>query len=339
MNRFCGRHTECACYFLSVVVTCLSITLCRAQPFDEAPRKLSVMTWNVEWMFDDYTGDNRSDLAREQSAPSKERWLDKVAAVAKVIADSQAHIVALQEIEGDQTLAAIAQQIKTKHRTSYRYAFIQGTDRFTEQDVGFLFRGGLFAYRRQEQSKTMFDSGKFYNLSKHLFGEFRWSNVASPLTVLNIHLRATAEAEEPRVKQATLARHWVEPLLAAGHDVIVLGDFNSETRAGDQHSDVGVLSNHASDQPLVDLLTRLEDPKQPTHLILDRQFDRVMVSRSLIEDEPGLDWSLDRVRILSQETVRGRRDGHEHWDQRLTMPVGELDTSDHFPVVAEFSLK
>ena len=42
-----------------------------AQPYDPAPSELHVMTWNVEWMFDDELGDNKSDLSREQSAPSE----------------------------------------------------------------------------------------------------------------------------------------------------------------------------------------------------------------------------------------------------------------------------
>jgi endonuclease/exonuclease/phosphatase family metal-dependent hydrolase len=322
-----------------VSITALSTASCVAQPFDPAPTTLSIMTWNVEWMFDDYTGDNRSKLSKEQSAPSREAWKAKVTEVAKVIAQSKATIVALQEIESDQTLAAIAQELKATHQLRYRYAFIQGTDSFTEQDVGFLVQGGLTSYRRQEQSKAMFDSGTYYNLSKQLFAEFRWENVESPLTLLNVHFRATEGAEDFRVRQAKLARHWSEPMLAARQDVVILGDFNSETKAGELRSDVGAIIGDGQSPTMVDLLTRSENPTAQTHLILDRQFDRIMVSQSMLDDGPGLDWSFHGIEILSQAIIRGKRDGQEHWDQRLTMSSEELDVSDHFPVLAKFELK
>lgn len=322
-----------------LIFACLFAPKAHAQPYDTAPRTLSIMSWNVEWMYDDYTGDNRSQLAQEQSAPNAEVWRDKVAAVAEVIANSQADIIALQEIEGDQTLLAIAEQIKSTHQRSYRYAFIQGTDRFTEQDVGLLVRSGLVSYRRQEQSKAMFDSGMYYNLSKHLIGEFRWENVESPLTVMNVHFRATAEAEEFRVRQAKLARHWLEPNLARGEDVILLGDFNSEAPPGVVEGDIAAIAGESGKPQMVDLLARLENPQASTHLILDRQFDRIMVSQSLLEDGPGLDWSFASIRILTDEIIRGQRDGEEHWDKRLSEPTPELDVSDHFPVIATFELK
>ncbi len=311
----------------------------RAQPFDPAPKSLTVMTWNVEWMYDDYTGDNRSKLANEQSAPNAETWKRKLAAVAEVIANSKADVIALQEIEGDQTLRAIIERLKAEHQTSFRYAFIQGTDSFTEQDVGLLVRGGLVSYRRHEQSKAMFDSGQYYNLSKHLAAELRWEDVASPLTIMNVHLRATEEAEDLRVRQAKLARHWLEPALDRGEDVILLGDFNSEATPGVLEGDIAAVSGGTSRPHMIDLLTRLDNPLASTHLILDRQFDRMMVSVSLMEDGPGLDWCFESIQILTEEIIRGQRDGEEHWAERLNSSHPDLDVSDHFPVVATFKLK
>ncbi len=90
---------------------------------------------------------------------------------------------------------------------------------------------------------------------------------------------------------------------------------------------------------MIDLLTRLEDPAQPTHLVVDRQFDRILVSRSLLEDGPGLDWSFDSIAILRQDVIRGQPDGAQHWQHRLDAAFGELDISDHFPVLARFKLK
>jgi endonuclease/exonuclease/phosphatase family metal-dependent hydrolase len=329
-----------------VVMTCMALAIgglpctAKGQPYDVAPRVLRVVTWNVEWMFDDYTGDNRSDLAKEQSAPSREYWEAKLDGVAEVLAGINAHIIALQEIEGDQTLSELSRVLREKHRQSFRMAFIQGSDRFTEQDVGVLVRSGMIAYSRREQSKAMFASEQFYNISKHLFVEMRWNNVDNPLTLLNVHFRATADAEEFRLRQARLARHWLEPALARGEDVIVLGDFNSEAEPGVVERDIAVLAGASSAEPLIDLVSLLPDNRASTHLILDRQFDRIMVSRSMMEDGPGLDWVFQDIRLVQEPIYRGAKDGAEHWSRRLTAsPADDLDLSDHYPVVATFKLQ
>lgn len=316
------------------------------QPYDSAPPSLQVMTWNVEWMFDDELGDNRSSLAREQSAPSRAYWEAKRDGVAAVLAEHKPQIVALQEIEGLQTLIEIIARLKSEYGLSYRYAFIQGSDSFTEQDVGLLVRGGLASYRRHEQSWRMFESQQFYNLSKHLVAEFRWEDVASPLTVMTLHLRATAEAEDIRIKQARLARHWLERQLSAGEDVILLGDLNTEHpvagepgHATSVGGDVAAIVGRADQPQLVDLLAHLADTAQSTHLVLEKQFDRIFVSQSLLVDGEGEDWCFAKIEVLPEAVVRGRRDGQEHWSQRRTLPVEGFDLSDHYPVIATFELR
>lgn len=311
----------------------------RAQNLDTPPNQLTVMTWNVEWMFDNNIRDNRSKVAKEQSAPSEKSWRAKLEGVANVLAQAKPHIVALQEIEGDQTLKEIARQIKMKSGLEYRYAFVEGTDTYLEQDVGILSRSGLVSFRRNKQSRSMRESGKFYNVSKHLIAEFRWRGIKRPMTVMTVHYRATEEAENKRVKQARLSRYWLEAPLQAGHDVIILGDFNSEHSAGTRRGDIAALAGSGGAPPLFDLIANLPNPKSPTHLILNRQFDRIMASQSLLEDESGKDWSFEGIKILDRAVVRGRKDGREHWDDRLTMDPKELDLSDHHPVVATFRLR
>jgi endonuclease/exonuclease/phosphatase family metal-dependent hydrolase len=317
---------------------------------DPAPKQLVVMTWNVEWMFDDDTSDNRSQLAREQSAPSADHWQWKVDAVADAIAKCDATIVALQEIEGAQTLSDIAGALRRRHHMVYRAAFIQGSDSFTEQDVGILQRSGLMHYRRHEQSKMMFDSELYYNVSKHIVGMFQWQGVESPLTIMNVHLRATADAESERSRQGRLARAWLEPEIAAGEDVIILGDLNSEHSTGEAAGEMLYLlggseaadGTGASDRrEMVDLLSRAAADARRTHLILDKQFDRILVSPSLMVDDPqSRDWVFSKIVVRSELVVRGAgSDGPAHWSERLTMPIAELDVSDHSPVVATFELR
>ena len=306
---------------------------------DAPPQNLVVASWNVEWMYDDDKSDNRSDLSKEQSAPSKAFWQQKVTSVATAIAAMKPDIIALQEIEGDQTLIAIAAELRQKHNVNFRHAFITGSDRATEQDVGILFRNGLTQYRRHEQNREMFDSNNYYNLSKHLVAEFSWKSVASPLTLMTVHMRATADAEELRTKQGRLARYWLNPQITRGEDVILLGDLNSEHAVGNNTGDMNELTGTAKPPALVDLLKFAPDNQKTTHMILPRAFDRILVSQSMVDDGPGTDWVFKQIEVRKDLVVRGKMDGQEHWDNRLTMPLDELDTSDHAPVVATFELK
>lgn len=317
----------------------LPFTHAGAQPFDAPPRELRIMTWNVEWMFDAYHGDNRSKLSREQSAPTEEFWEAKLAAVTELLARYQPDIIALQEIEGAQTLRQIGERLRQQHQLIYQYAFIEGSDSFTEQDVGCLSRSGLCSFKRHVQSQTMYDSHQYYNLSKHLACEFRWAGLDNPLVVLTVHLRATPEAEDLRVRQARLARHWLQPDLAAGRDVILLGDLNTEQTVLSPAAEIAEIVGTDASPQMVDLLGHASNPNQSTHLVLEKQFDRVFVSPSLMQDGPGEDWSFEKIEVLPDGIVRGQPDGEQHWHNRLTIAIDELDISDHYPVMATFILK
>ena len=329
-----------------VLATAVGGQTVHGQPYDAPPQNLRVMTWNVEWMFDDNSADNRSALAIDQSAPSQAYWHAKRDGVATVLAKHRPNIVALQEIESEHTLTEIVEQLQRRHGLTYRCAFMPGRDRFTEQDVGLLYGQGLVSFGRYEQSKQMFNSQQFYNLSKHLVSEFRWEDLDSPLTVMNVHLRATADAEAVRIKQVRLARHWLTPQLQSNQDVILLGDFNTEQLAlgadtpfNTANEMAVVTSKNEDNVRMVDLLAHLPDTSQPTHAFLKKQFDRILVSQSLMVDGPGKDWCFLKIEILDDAIVRGQRDGFEHWTQRLSLGVDEFDLSDHHPVMATFELR
>ncbi len=56
--------------FVGVFTYLLLVYQNLSAPGDEMPDAISVATWNVEWFFDDYHGNNRSDLAKRLSAPT-----------------------------------------------------------------------------------------------------------------------------------------------------------------------------------------------------------------------------------------------------------------------------
>ncbi|MEI8211397.1 MAG: endonuclease/exonuclease/phosphatase family protein [Planctomycetota bacterium] len=311
---------------------------------DRAPQTLKIATWNLEWFFDDFKGNNRSDVAKEQSAPSREEWDWRVNTFAAAIAKFEPTILAVQEIEDRTVMQALTKVLKERHDLSYRVAFIEGFDSGTEQDVAVLFRSGLVELSRREQNSSMFGSNEFYNLSKHLIARFEWQDGDRliPMSLLVLHLRATADAAELRTKQAKLAHLWMSRAIANGENVLILGDLNVEEAAGQIQPDgdgmyrlLGLDSEDPKDD-LIDLLERVPAEARRTHLILDKQFDRILASPPLVDGTGG--YALSKIEVLSQFNIRGTGPDADHWDTRFTKPFDERDLSDHHPVMATFEL-
>lgn len=128
--------------------------------------------------------------------------------------------------------------------------------------------------------------------------------------------------------------------------MIVLGDFNSEevgleTRAG---SDIGIASgletvDTADD--LIDLSQHLPQGERQTHMLLGRQFDRILCSRSLLEDDPTKpDLVFAKIEVIRSLSVRGTADVPlQHWEEYWSLPEAERDLSDHYPVMATFEVR
>lgn len=316
----------------------------RAWSADRAPQELKIATWNLEWFFDDFKGNNRSDVAKEQSAPSREEWEWRVGNFAAAIAKFEPTILAVQEIEDRGVMQNLTKVLKEKFNQSYRVAFIEGFDSGTEQDVALIFKSGLVEIARREQNNAMFESKEFYNLSKHLITRFEWQHGdrVIPLTILNLHLRATADAAELRQKQARLAHAWMRKGIASGENVLILGDLNVEESAGEVKADgdgmhllLGRGTSSANDD-LVDLLERAPAEKRRTHLILDKQFDRILASAPMVDGTGG--YRFRGIEVLSQWNIRGAGADADHWDTRYTKDYAERDLSDHHPVMVTFEL-
>lgn len=309
-----------------------------------APRPLRVATWNVEWFFDHRTDDNASELARKQSPPTEQDWRAKLRAVAEVIAGIRPHILALQEVESLDVLEELVQELKQQHDLHFEIAFVQGYDRYTEQDVAFLYRGPLRRVTRYEQTPAQYSTQAFANVGKHLEVEFEFQVEGRPrrLLLFTAHLRSSASAAPQRAQQAGLIRQWLSDPIARQASLIVLGDFNSEEPIGvpDPASELGVLLSPASPggvPALVDLHSQLPADQQSTH-IAGKAYDRILISPGLLEDRPDLtDLVLRGVQRRADLVTRGARDRpSDHWGRYWKLDPAQRDVSDHYPVVADF---
>ena len=312
---------------------------------DELPEEITIATWNLEWFYDANQGDNRSPLARAQSAPSEEEWHWKRDHVAKVIAELKPTILALQEIENRQVLRELTQQLESKHQLKYRIAFVEGWDTYTEQDVAVLYQGGLVQYSRHEQSRDMFESQQYYNVSKHLITHFHWQSGdhIEKLALVNVHFRAGQRGASLRQRQAKLIRHWIDPYVRRGENVVVIGDVNSDEdcQQPDVACEVGLLCGRTqpATMQLTDLHRHLQPGQQATHMI-GKQFDRILVSPGMQQDDPAKrDLVFESIRSGKKLVVRGKQADTEHRDIYYKISQQERDVSDHYPLMATFKTR
>jgi endonuclease/exonuclease/phosphatase family metal-dependent hydrolase len=313
---------------------------------DPPPDKLIVATWNLEWFFDDYTGDNYQELPKQQSAPTAEDWGWKLAGVAKAIAEMKPTILALQEVENRRVLFYLTRKLKADYGLDYTVAFVEGDDFFTEQDVAVLAQSGLVGFAFKRQTKEMFDSQSFYNVSKHLFCLFEWTvgDQKLELLVVNVHFRAMPEALALRLRQARLIRHWINDGVKAGRNTIVLGDINTEetyetTTSGGDLGMLRGLDTATTDDDLTDLFQFYRGESKETHLI-HKQFDHILVTPSLVKPPPR--WpalEFKAIDVRRDLVIRGAGQDKDHLDGFWKIPAAERDISDHYPVVAEFTVK
>ncbi len=324
----------------------------------------SIMTWNLEWFYDENPSDNRSKLAKEKAAPSRDQWNWRRDSIAAAIAEANPSVCAVQEAESRQVLWYLTKAIERNHSLVYREMCPESKDVFTEQDVGFLYRSPaeLVATTLFSPSSADRASGDFYDVSKHVLGVFEIAtgttsdhvNVTERVMVMNVHLRSTADAENIRVRQARLIYHWLAEYIRQGQNVIILGDFNTETKPHSEANRPASIASGLSDMEvasgleqrelahrLVDLQTFQTPGKTQTHLLSDRSFDRILVSQSLIDDDPNRrDLVFESVEVRRDLAVQGGVDQpEEHWERYWQMPRDQRDLSDHFPVMAKFKIQ
>jgi endonuclease/exonuclease/phosphatase family metal-dependent hydrolase len=312
-----------------------------------------VATWNLEWFFDEHTGDNYGKVPREQSAPSRDDWNWKRDGVAAAIAKMQPDILALQEVENQQVLYYLTQRLRKQHMLEYRIAFVQGSEFYTEQDVALLYRSGLAELGRWEISREHYQDNRYFSVAKHLFAKFQWGEgpQQEELVVVNVHLRARADKADLRRRQARQLNHWLRRLSPTQRNqLLILGDFNTEARGGswqtpaegrptaiDQLPDLGILCRGADPQR-TDLHQFMRQQDRATHLS-GGQFDRILAAPGLMADDPARrDLVFRRVRVARELAINKGPD-KTHWDAYWSIPAAERDLSDHYPVVAEFDFR
>jgi endonuclease/exonuclease/phosphatase family metal-dependent hydrolase len=319
-----------------------------------------IMTWNLEWFYDDDPNDNYSKLAKEQTSPSRAKWDWKRDGVAAAIHQVNPSVAAFQEVENRRVLWYLGRALSRNHNVGYREICIEGDDVFTEQDVGFIYRSGDDSSKRSllqiepllsatlGRSAAMRRDDNTAEVSKHLLVNYELSlgETTETVSVLTLHLRAREEAVQTRTKQARTIHSWLADKIRSGHNVIVLGDLNTEetiipaTPGTDMAAVCGLDTPDQTDD-LVDLHRQLPEKERPTHLIPGKAFDRILVSPALLDDAPNrIDLTFTKIERLKSLSVNGNSDvPDEHWNNYWNIEDANRDLSDHWPIMATFEFK
>lgn len=296
-----------------------------------------IATWNLEWFFDEDTGDN-SQLGAQQSAPSEQEYEARVTQIAKAIESMDVRIIALQEIENQQVVDDVVEELNNDSR-SFSVQFVQGLDTFTGQDVAFLVDSSLSTSNVSRFTRDSSDPNQPRNVSKHL--RIDTSIGGEDVTLITAHLIATSSNR--RRQQARTLRTWITPLI--GGNLIVLGDLNSRLDPGDMRgdTDLGIIlgfGTPSTDDDLVDSHTLMPGGVETATHVGGSALDRVFLSQSL-SDSTGLRVAASSiaVQIRKDLAIVGAQDGAGTNGRSVAYQLGpnEQDASDHFPVIVNLT--
>ena len=174
--------------------------------------ELIVGTFNVEWL-----GDGINDR--------KDRTEEDYKTISKIIAEMNADVLGLQEIENETTIKKILKYLK-----GYKYKITQNN---SAQNVAFLYNSKIKIKRSFEYDKIDFQDR---STRPALVMELKKGNL--DFVISNIHFKSTSHYDNTeekrersysiRTKQAEEMSYFVDSILNSKNekDVIILGDFN-----------------------------------------------------------------------------------------------------------------
>jgi endonuclease/exonuclease/phosphatase family metal-dependent hydrolase len=179
---------------------------------------LRIASYNVENLFDLYKGgyEYKEYIPYGKSRWNKENYRKKLKNIARVIADIDADIIALQEIESARALKDLKTAIKNAG-VYYPYAKIANRKNTTIK-VAILSKKPFVHNKEIEIDKTF----RFRNIL-----EVKFNIDGHELYIFNNHWKSKAGPESMRLKSALRLKQRIKQI---GFDkyIILLGDFNSD---------------------------------------------------------------------------------------------------------------
>jgi endonuclease/exonuclease/phosphatase family metal-dependent hydrolase len=283
---------------------------------------LRIATVNGEFLFDGEGDEGEATFPWKGDPAAARAHRDAIARVVRML---DADLVVMPETENVGVLERmIAESLADLGYTPH---LVPGLDRFTGQNVGLLARVPVDSVGRISDMVPVGVTEQRYGVSKNMW--VRLTLLGRPTTLVGVHFLAQPDNPERRPRreaQAEVIRRFVAQEMAAGREVVALGDFNDfddavPDRSGNRPiSDVLALIKRAGDGPADDLVNVLGDVPQADRFtaLYDRNNNGVI--------EEGELSAIDHI-LLSPglyRLVRDVRYVHSHDPREVT---------DHFPIV------
>lgn len=267
------------------------------KPIDPDPEFVHIGTFNIAWL-----GDGVKDRVR--------RRVEDYARIAELIRDSDAEILALQEIENEGALNGLK-----RYLPGWNFA-IADTD--GPQNLAFLYKDYIeldtvFTYQAVKVNKRTRPA----LIAKAKMGNFDFY-------LMNVHFKSTSrydDTEEKRQASFKMRRfqskavvNWIDSILSNDieKDLIILGDFNDNPDRGEKSNISLIVDNNE-----MNFLTRgLRSCKNPNWDMIDH----IIVTNS----------SYDRYFRNSRRVVSQYSMFNDDEAKRI---------SDHCPVIATFDVR
>ena len=287
---------------------------------------LRIGTFNGEFLFDG-EGDEGQATFDWKGDPAKARAHRD--AVGGSIRKLDADVLILTETENLGALQALADE--SLAGLSYAATLVDGFDDFTGQDVGLLSRLPVAESGRTDERVPVGTSDRTYGVSKNLWArlDLPLPGGPVPVTIIGVHFLARPddlERRDRREAQAEVIRRLVAAEVAAGREIIAVGDFNDfddvtpDRRGSVPITDVLATVKRAGPGPEDDLVNVMGDVPQSERFtaLYDRNGNGSI-------DEGELS-AIDHVLLSPALYARVREVRYA--------PVHDPRTvSDHFPVV------
>jgi len=306
------------------------------------PNKLTLMQYNVEWLFLDYysAADCPGNGCTWHNESEAEEHLGYVY---NVIDKINPDIINFCEIEGCDELNALINLLDTDEYNPY---LIKGTDTATGQNVGMLTKidPTISLYRVSDRETYPVEGSKCgytgepqtTSVSKHYVSEFFINDIN--IAIISAHLIAFPTVStrcSQREAQAVILQNLINKYVKDGYEVIMMGDFN------DFDEIVVDMNSNIPTSRTLDILKGLDGPLKDEYLLTSvasnipqqERFSEWYDSDSKCNTKSKNDYSMIDHILVTNGLLKKIKNTQIYHGYREY--CGKMN-SDHYPVIVDF---
>jgi endonuclease/exonuclease/phosphatase family metal-dependent hydrolase len=281
-----------------------------------------IASFNVEFMFDGEGDEGQADFPWKGDPALAREHRDEIGRAVRAL---DADVVLMPEVENLGVLQMLVDESLAD--MGYTAHLVPGQDSFTGQNLGLLSRFPVDTLGRTDERTAVGVTDRQYGVSKNVWA--RMTIDGTPVTVIGVHFLAQPDNPERRPQreaQAEVIRRLVEREIAAGREVVVLGDFNdNDDRVLDRRGSVPISNvlatiKRAGEGDADDLVNVIGDVPQAMRFtnLYDRNNDDVVGPDDLS--------AIDHILLSPALYARVR-------DVRYVHAHDPFEVTDHFPIV------